>query len=74
MTCWFICRLTFYRVPKSRGALFLVACVGWPISGRLFIREAYFRVAFSRVPLCLDVLFPGGFCRVVCFLGPYKII
>ena len=63
-------------MPKYRLALFRVAFVGWLISGRLFVEEAYFRVVYFRVALCLHGIFPGGFfpggfCWVAYFLDPY---
>ena len=48
-------------MPKYRVPFFRVASVGWPISGWVFVGEAYFLVVFSRVALCLNDIFPGGF-------------
>ena len=59
-------------MPKCQAAF-----VGWLISGRLFVGEAYFRPVYFRVALCLDGIFPGGFfpggfCRVAYFPDPIK--
>ena len=52
---------------KYREAFFRVAFVGWPISGRFFVWEAYFGVFFLRLTLCLDGIFPSDFF----FLGDF---